>query len=141
MDEDERGEDTDLCKYEAQKREREGDRDLEGAILNHLRDEPPLDGNLAFGLCGNLGERTDRQVDRVAVRAGRAIIGNGHGDALSIVGVDDFNLLSAERRLVARVAIAVLVHGSDERAVRVHSATSAGNAVLVEERRHTAGDE
>lgn len=123
------------------KREKESGRNLEGGRINHLGDELPLDGNLAFGLCGNLSERTDRQVDRVAVRAGGAIIGNGHGDGLAVIGVGDLNLLSAERRLVTRVAIAVLVNGSDERAVRVHGATSAGNAVLVEERRHTARDE
>lgn len=72
-------------------------------------------GNFAFFLSGNLGERTDRQVDRVNVRAPRASIFNGHNNGLAIVLVSNRHFLAAERGLHAGVAVALNVYKvSDE---------------------------
>lgn len=90
-------------------------------------------GDHALLLGSNLGERTNRKVNGVAVDTGGAVISDGHCDRLAVLGVGDLDLLSAQGRFVARVAVAILINGSDEGRVRVDLAASTSDAILEEE--------
>lgn len=57
----------------------------------------------------NLLEGTKGKVDRVGVRASRAVIGNGNSHRLVVLRVGDLNLFTTEAGLIARVAVASLV--------------------------------
>lgn len=69
-------------------------------------------------------EGTDGKVDRVRVGAGGAVVSNGDSDGFAVLGVSDLNLLAAEARLVARIAVASLIYImaiSSERALLLSS--------------------
>lgn len=97
-----------------------------------LVEEHPRDGNLSDtqsikGLkCGH------GQIDRVAVSACRAVVGDGDSDLVAVVSVCDLHLFAAKRRGGTRVAVPILIDGSNEVRVRVDSAASTCHAVLVE---------
>jgi hypothetical protein len=100
----------------------------------------PGDRDFAFILRGNLGESSNGEINGVAIGASGAIIRNGDSDGLAIVGVGDLHLFTAKGRGVARIAIAILIDGSDEVRIAVDSSARAGIAFLEEESGKSASD-
>lgn len=65
--------------------------------------------NLAFCLGANLFKCSHGEINGVAIVAGWAIVGNRNSHRFAVRSVGDLDLLTAQRRFVARVAVAVLI--------------------------------
>lgn len=79
------------------------------SFLNERATKYLLTGYLTLLFGGNLLECTNREIDRVGVRAGRAIISDSDRNGLAVLGVGKVDLLAAEGGLLARVSITVLI--------------------------------
>ena len=104
-----------------------------GGNLARPLGELPVDGDFTLVEGCNGFESGDREIDRVSVVTCGAGIGNGHGDLLVVRRVRDLDLLSAEVRLSARVAITVAIDGGNEVVVAVDSTACTSDTILVEE--------
>lgn len=93
---------------------------------------PPGDGDHAVRLGGDGGEGADGEVERVAVDAGGADVGDGGGDGLAVVVVLDGQGSAAVLGLNAEVGPPSRVNGDNVSRVRVVVAAGTGVAALVE---------
>ena len=76
-------------------------------------------------------EGFDREINRVCVIAGRARVCNSNNNAIAIGRVSDPDLPAAQGRLDTQIAVAAVIHGSNQGTVGIDLAAGTSHAVLV----------
>lgn len=81
-------------------------------VISSLRllEELPCDRDHTLLLGRDQLERADGEVDRIAVGASWARVGDGHNDGFVVLGIGDLYLLATERGSSVGVAVAVDVY-------------------------------